>query len=412
VVCLDPYSQKVYLVSHPRYIKHVLQDNYRNYRQGADTFKVLIGEGLVGSDGPLWLRQRRLMQPAFHYQRIAALVPIMTQVIEAVLERWRIATEPGESLDIATEMMNLTLAIVTKTLFSTDIGDKINVVAHTLKVAQDCLHEHSWDDYKDEAEGSSILQDPDFQEALSTLDQIVYDIINKRRQSGQVYNDLLSMLLEARDEETNEGMDEKQLRDEIVTLFGAGRDTTATALSWAWYVLAQHPEVERQLHAELATVLGGRIPTFEDLPKLSYTKQVFEEVLRLYPPIWMTTRIARGEDEIGGYYIPANSEIYLSPYVTQRHPAFWENPDDFDPERFTPERSIGRPRFAYFPFGGGPRVCIGNSFALVEAQLILAMMAQTYQLHLTQEGQVEPVALITLQPQALWMTLHPRFAPE
>ncbi|MBI1881956.1 MAG: cytochrome P450, partial [Chloroflexi bacterium] len=235
--------------------------------------------------------------------------------------------------------------------------------------------------------------------------RMVYRLIEERRSSGKMRHDLLSMLLQARDEETGEGMSEKQLRDEIVTIFGAGRDTTALALAWTWYLLDQHPDVEHRLQAKLRAALGGNTPTFADLPNLAYTRQIFEEALRLYPPGWMTARLSLGEDKIGGYYIPANSEIFLSPYVTQRRPDLWDNPDAFDPDRFTPEQIARRPRFAYFPFGGGPRVCIGNAFALVEAQLVIAMLAQNYRLRLFPGCQVELEALITLQPKNLWMTV-------
>lgn len=401
IVCLDPNDHRIYLVTHPDFVKHVLQDNYRNYRRDADSFKLLAGNGLIVSEGDFWLRQRRLMQPAFHRQQIAALASTMTEVTAVTLERWRTVAEQGEPLDILAEMMNLTLTIIVKTMFGGDVDAEVEAAANALAIGQEYLYQQGWD-YQGEQAASGEER---FREAMDTLDRMVYRLIDERRQSGQTGHDLLSMLLQARDEETGEGMSEKQVRDEIVTIFGAGRDTTAIALAWTWYLLDQHPEVERKLQAELVAVLGGRTPTFADLPHLLYTRQVFEEVLRLYPPGWMTARLSLGEDEIGGYTIPANSEIFLSPYVTQRRPDLWENPDTFDPERFTPEHVASRPRFAYFPFGGGPRVCIGNSFAAVEAQLIIPMVAQAYRLNLFPGCQVEPQALITLQPKNLLMTL-------
>lgn len=403
IVCLDPNSYQIYLVSHPNYIKHVLQDNYRNYRRDADTFKLMVGEGLIVSEGDLWLRQRRLMQPAFHRQQIAMLMPAMTEVTAAMLKRWQTVAEQGEVLDIVAEMMKLTMHIVVKTMFGVDGGDEVEIAARAMTIGQEYIYQRGWD-YATEQQATSEQQR--FQEAMDTLDQMIYRIIQARRQNGRETSDLLSMLLQARDEDTQEGMSEKQLRDEIVTIFGAGQDTTALALSWTWYLLSQHPEVEQQLHAELAAVLGGRPPAFEDLPRLVYTKRVIEEAMRLYPPAWMTARLSLGEDEIGGYYIPANSEIFLSPYITQRHPTFWENPEVFNPDRFKPEDVTNRPRFAYFPFGGGPRVCIGNNFAMVEAQLVIAMVAQAYRLQLLPGCRVEPVAQITLRPQGLLMTLH------
>jgi len=402
IVCLDPHSHQIYLVSHPDYVKHVLQDNYRNYRRDADSFKLMVGEGLIVSEGERWLRQRRLMQPAFHRRKISALMSIMADVTADMLDQWQAFAERGESRDILAEMMELTTTIIVKTMFGADVGDEVKAASHALTIGQEYIYYQGWD-YMEE------LSPPDeqrFKEAIDILDRMVYRIITERRHRKKDTNDLLAMLLQARDEETNEGMDDKQLRDEIVTIFGAGRETTAIALAWTWYLLAKHPQVERQLQMELASVLGGRPPTFEDLPNLNYTRQVFEEAMRLYPPGWLTARLSLGEDEIGGYYIPANSEIFLSPYVTQRRPDFWDNPDAFDPDRFTPERSTDRPRFAYFPFGGGPRVCIGNNFALMEAQLIIAMIAQTYQLRLVSGHQVKPQVQITLLPQGLQMTLH------
>ena len=217
------------------------------------------------------------------------------------------------------------------------------------------------------------------------------------------------MLMLARDEETGEGMNDQQLRDEVMTMLFAGHETTANALAWTWYLLSQHPDIEHRLHSELDEVLGGAIPTLEHLPKLNYTRMVIEEAIRLYPPGWAFARHTVGDDEIGGYRIPANSLIWVSPYVTQRHPDFWENPEKFDPERFTPERSAGRPRFAYFPFGGGPHQCIGNAFAMMEAQLLLATIAQRYHLQLVPGHPVEPKVVLTLRPRyGLSMTLKQR----
>jgi cytochrome P450 len=235
----------------------------------------------------------------------------------------------------------------------------------------------------------------------------VHDIITHRRNQYTDTGDLLSMLLLARDEEMGQGMDDQQVRDEVITLLIAGHETVSTALTWTWDLLSQYPHVERQLHTELDNVLGGHLPKVEHLAKLSYTRMVLEEALRLYPPAWIFGRKAIADDEIGGYSIPANSIIVLSPYITHRHPAFWGNPEVFDPERFIPKRSTDRPHFAYFPFGGGPRMCIGNNFALMEMQLILATVAQRYKLRLVPGHPVEPEACLSLRPRyGLPMTLH------
>jgi len=232
---------------------------------------------------------------------------------------------------------------------------------------------------------------------------MVYSLINERhRQAGDTNEeavDLLSLLLSVRDEETGQGMNDKQVRDEVITLLVAGHETTSNLLTWTWYLLSQHPEVEQRVHAEVDKVLGGQLPAVEKLSELRYTHMVLEETLRLYPPAWIFSRKIIADDELGGYDIPKNGMILLSPYTTHRHPAFWEDPEEFDPERFTPERSAGRPHYAYFPFGGGPRMCIGSSFAMMEAQLILATIVQRYSLRLVPGHLVEPEALVTLRPK-------------
>jgi cytochrome P450 len=402
IVCLDPHQHRMYLLIHPDHVKYVLQENYRNYRRDADSFKLLIGNGLLANDGASWLRQRRLMQPAFHRQQLAGLASMMTETTALLLAQWQAAAESGQPLDILAEMMTLTMKIIVKTMFSSDIDDEIGTVAEAMIVGEEYVFQQGWD-YTEEGAAQAKER---FQQAADTLDRMVYGIIDKRRRSRSERQDLLSMLLQARDEETHEGMDDKQLRDEIITIFGAGHATTAITLAWTWYLLDRHPEIEARLQAELATVLGGRLPTFENLPQLSYTRQVIEESLRLYPPGWMTARLSIEADEIGGYHIPPNSEIFLSPYLTHRHPAFWENPEVVDPDRFLPERTVRRPRFAYFPFSGGPRVCIGQSFAMMEAQLIAAIIAQNYRLRLQPGQHVEARPLITLQPHGLLMTPH------
>jgi cytochrome P450 len=248
-----------------------------------------------------------------------------------------------------------------------------------------------------------------FSRALSTVDKIVYSMIEERRAGRIVADDLLSMLMEARDAETGESMSDKQLRDEVMTIFLAGHETTASSLSWALYLVSKDPNVEEKLAAEVDAALNGRTPAMEDLPNLPYTRMVIEEALRLYPPAWAFGRQAIADDEIGGYRIPANSSVLVSPWITHRHPAFWDRPQQFDPERFTAEKSAGRPRYAYFPFGGGPRQCIGNEFAMMETQLVLAMIAQQFKFRLVPGQRVEPDPSVTLRPKGtLAMTLTAR----
>jgi cytochrome P450 len=370
--------------------------------------KPMMGEGLLTSDGDFWRRQRRLSQPAFHRQQIGAFAGTMTSIAEEMLERWQPVAARGQLIDVSAEMIRLTLSIVSKTLFNTDVGAEANTVGEAITVA-----------FKEfDRRLAALFTLPDvvptpsrrrLHNAIQTLDRVVYRIIEERRRAGEDIGDLLSMLVFARDEETGESMSDKQLRDEVMAIFLAGHETTANALNWIWYLLSKHPAVERRLHDELAAVLGGRIPTLEDLPKLSYTTMVIEESLRLYPPAWVIERRSIAADQIGPYVIPPGSTIIPSQYITHRHPAFWDNPEGFDPERFTPERVAARPRFAYFPFGGGPRVCIDNNFAMMELQLILATVTQRYRLALVPGHPVELDPMITLRPRyGILMDLVPR----
>lgn len=400
-----------YMVNSPDGVKHVLQENYGNYNKDLFTYTVFhpfVGKGLLTNDGQSWLHQRRLIQPAFHRKHLATFGTLMTGAAVAMLERWQDSAGHDEPLDIAVEMMRLTQGIVGQALFSVDLSKETDTIGQAITTLSELIADYIYAPFP--PLGVPTARNRRMQTALRTLDRFVYGLITQRRQQlvDTETDDLLSLLLSARDEETGQGMNDKQLHDEVLTLLVAGHETTANLLTWSWYLLSQHPQVERRLHAELNEVLGGKLPTVEQLPGLPYTRMVLEETLRLYPPAWIFSRKAIAEDEIGGYHIPANSMIWLSPYTTHRHPAFWEQPEVFDPERFTPERSAGRPHYAYFPFGGGPRQCIGNNFALMEAQLILATVAQHYRLQLVPGHLVEPRALVTLRPRdGLAMTVQP-----
>jgi cytochrome P450 len=397
-----------YLVNHPDGVKRVLQENQRNYHKDLYPYKILkplLGQGLVTNDGESWLQQRRLMQPAFHRKRLAVFGTLMTGATVTMLDQWQRFAERDQPLDVAAEMLRLTLRIAGQALFNIDLSDETLSVGQAVATVNKLLSE-----YLSAPFPPLTIPTPRSRRLLAarrTLDQVVHDVITQRRQQNTDTGDLLSMLLLARDEETGQWMNDQQVRDEVMTLLIAGHETVATALTWTWYLLSQHPEVERRLHNELDEVLGGHLPTVDHLARLSYTRMVTEEVLRLYPPAWIFGRKAIADDEIGGYIIPANSTIVLSPYMTHRHPAVWEHPEVFDPERFAPERSAGRPHYAYFPFGGGPRMCIGNNFALMEMQLILATVAQRYRLHLFPDYPVEPEALLSLRLRyGLPMMLH------
>lgn len=414
VVFLRMGFHRVYLISHPSLIKHVLEDNVHNYRKGGriEEIKPLFGEGVTTSEGDLWRRQRSLVQPAFHRQHLARLDTLMTGATAAMLERWGSAAACGQPLDCAVEMMRLTREIALTALFSADVREEADAVGRALATVLEHINHRLWA-FLDLTERLPTPRNRRFQQALRTLDTFVHRMIDEHRQGSKASGDLLAMLLGSRDPETGARMSDTQLRDEVMTLFVAGHQTTANALAWTWYLLSQDLDVQCRLRAELASVLGGRTPTYQDLPKLTYTRMVIEEAMRLYPPTWITARTPIEDDEIGGYRIPANSVVLLSPYVTHHHPDFWENPETFDPKRFTPERAANRPRYAYFPFGGGPRVCIGKGFALMEAQLIVAFVAQKYHLALVPGYPVEPHPMMTLQPRyGLLMTVRERPAEQ
>lgn len=399
----------VYLISHPDYIKHVLQDNHRNY--GKNTFayralRLILGHGLVTSDGTFWLRQRRLAQPAFHRERIDAFGTIMTQAAHDMLKRWETYRTTEQPFDVAQEMTRLTLRIAGETLFNIDLTNEADEVGRALAFG---LEEVTSRLMRPLALPLFIptRQNRRFIRARNTLDRVVYGIIAERRRQHEDRGDLLSMFMLAQDEESGERMNDQQLRDEVMTMMLAGHETTANALAWTCYLLAQHPEVERRLAAELASVLGSRLPGIADLPNLSYTLMVIQESMRLYPPVYMFSRNAIQDDHIGGYRIPAGMTVSMSPYVMHRHAAFWDTPERFDPLRFTPPRMAERHRFAYIPFAAGPRQCIGNTFALTEAQLVLASVVQRYHLQLLPGQSIKPRAAITLRPRnGLWMTCH------
>jgi cytochrome P450 len=403
-----------YFVSSPSFIKYVLQENHRNYnKQNMDyrNLKPLIGEGLLTSDGDFWLRQRRLVQPAFHKMRIHAFGRLMTETTLELVERWEKPAQP-EPVDITMEMMRLTLSIVGKALFSRDLSEEAAIVGDAFSVANEEISLR-FRSFMNPPSWVPTRRNRGFKLALKSLNKVVDEIITARRaELDKVGNrkdqDLLSMLLNAKDENSGEGMTDSQLRDEVMTLLLAGHETTANTLSWAWYLLSQNPQAEHRLHEELKHVLDGRTPTIDDLPRLEYTRAVIQETLRLYPPAWMISRKAIQEDEFNGYLIPAGAIIEISPFVTHRHPRYWTNPDHFIPERFHNNRLEKREPFAYFPFGGGPRLCIGRDFAMAEAQLVLATIASRYCLELVPGHPVEPEPLITLRPKyGLQMVIKP-----
>ena len=391
-------TQSIYLLSHPDHIRDVLVTHHARFRKGRalQRAKRLLGEGLLTSEGDFWRRQRRLAQPAFHRQRISAYGRVMAEYAAKTRARWR----DGQTLDVADEMMRLTLAVVGKTLFDADVESDADEVGAALNEVMS-LFGYLMLPFSELLEKLPLLPPRRrFERARARLDAVIYRIIEERRRSGADRGDLLSTLLQAVDEEGDRtGMTDEQLRDEVMTLFLAGHETTANALTWAFYLLAQNPEAEARLHAELDAVLeGDRLPTAEDVAALRYTEMVVAETMRLYPPAWAIGRLALEDHEVGGFLIPRGSLVLVSQYVTHRDPRFFPDPLRFDPERFAPEARSARQQFSYFPFGGGPRRCIGEGFAWMEATLMLATLARRWRLRLLPGRKVETQPRITLRP--------------
>ncbi|HEY6330470.1 MAG TPA: cytochrome P450 [Blastocatellia bacterium] len=389
--------QEIFLVNNPDDIRDILVTNSRNFvkSRGLEVAKRFLGEGLLTSEGDFHRRQRRLIQPAFHKQRVEAYAKVMTDCALRMSDRWR----DGENLDMAGEMNRVTLAIVAKTLFDADVESEASEIRGALT---GIMHTFSFTltlPFAEVIERVLVLPRRRFFKARAKLDSVLYRIINERRASGKDHGDLLSMLLTAQDEDGTGGMTDLQVRDEAMTLFLAGHETTANAMTWTWYLLSQHPDVEARLHAELASVLGGRTPSVEDVPKLKYTEMVFAESMRLYPPAWTLGRRVLASYKIGDYTFPPGSIVLMSPFVMQHDARFFPDPYRFDPERWQPQARESRPKFSYFPFGGGPRVCIGEQFAWMEGILLLATFGQKWQMRLQPGHPVVPQPLITLRPK-------------
>ena len=395
IVCYRSAPDAAYLINHPDYIRHVLVDNNRNYSKATfsnQIFNRVIGEGLLTSEGEPWRKQRRMMQPAFHHSRLEQMDALIVKATLSLLERWQSLYEANQPVDIAREMAALTLTVTTRSLFGVDLGDEVREVGEIINRAASFLEKPSH---------------PRLIQSAQELGSIVDRIIQQRQQDFKDGGDLLSSLIQARDESSGAGMDAEQLRHQVMTLILAGYETTASALSWTWYLLSQHPPALERLRREVDAALAGRPPRYADLENLPYTRMIFNESLRLFPPAWTLGRRALGEDEIGGYYVAPNTTIAICTYTLHRHPAFWEQPDTFDPERFSPERSARRHKYAYIPFGAGPRLCIGKDFGVMEACLVIATIVQQFELRLVPGTEIQPQALFVLRPNRdLMMSLQ------
>jgi cytochrome P450 len=386
------------LVYHPDAIEEVLVARNRDFVKspGVRLLTRLLGNGLLLSEGDFWLRQRRLAQPAFHRQRVAAYGQAMTGLAERHAAAWK----AGDVVDLHAEMMALTQTIVAKTLFDADVSDESYDIARATNVLMEDFG----------ARLSSMLNMllPDWlptpgnlrmRRAVERLDRVIYGVIEARRRSGVDRGDLLSILLEAQDADDGSRMTDRQVRDEVMTLFMAGHETTAVALSWTWLLLAEHPDVDARLAEELRAVLGGRTPAVSDLPNLRYAEMVITEAMRLYPPAYALGRQAVRATEVAGHAVPPGTIVILPTCIVHRDARWFEEPEAFRPERWAGDLARRLPRFAYFPFGGGPRQCIGNAFAQMEAVLLLAAIAQRFRLDLAPGPRAKPTPYVTLRPE-------------
>lgn len=395
VVFLQVEDTAVCLLSNPDAIEEAVKDRLLFVKaEDLRMMKGLLGNGLVTSEGSFWQRQRRLIQPVFHQHRIANYGEVMVKYTQSLLETWR----DGETRDIHADMMRLTLNIVMKTIFDQDVTDEAaNHIAHAVEVGLNRFEGR----LKAEAMGETLpaTEEARYQSAIALLDETIYAMINHRRSTGEMGGDLLSMLMQVRDADDGSQMTDQQLRDETTTLVLAGHETTSNTLAFTWMLLAQHPEVQAKLTEELQTVLGGRAPTSADLARLPYANMVIKESLRLYPVVTDLTREATRDCEIAGHSIPAGCTIIMSQWVMHRDPRYFDAPEMFAPERWVDDLEKRLPRGVYFPFGDGPRVCIGKSFALMEVILLLATIAQRFQLDLVPDQTIELQSSITVRPK-------------
>lgn len=388
----------IYFLNHPDYIQHVMLDNWQNY--GRDTFqynnfRYVTGDGLLTTDGDFWLRHRRLIQPSFHRQRLVGLVDKMVAVIDRMMTRWHNIAKAGETIDIDEEMMRVALEIVGQALFSIDLTDDAHDLAHDMLELLDYVVFRA----KILIVPPPIIPIPRnirFRRNLKQFDNLIYGLIEQRRATPTDDDDLLNMLLQSTFQDGTY-MSDQEVRDECLTMLIAGYETVAAGLTWSFYLLSQHHDVRDKLEAEADAL--AHAPTFADVAELGYTEQIFNEALRLYPPNWIISRNALAEDEIGGYYIPAKALVVLSSYAVHHNPDIWPDPYQFDPDRFTPDKVKARSKFAHIPFGGGPHLCIGKDFALVEAKLVLATVAQQFRLEVAEGVVVEPLPQVTIRPK-------------
>lgn len=393
--------RRVCIVNSPEIVKYVLQENHRHYVKSFayDTLKPLLGEGLLTSEGDFWRKQRRLAQPAFHREALAGIVQTMGECTAEAMNRWKHSIAAGKPFNLTEEANRLTLEIVSHTLFHTDVSEpNIRTISESLgfaiergaqRMRRPFLPPRHWNTPKNIRE----------RKAVNELDSTIGNIVQERQKNGRRYHDLLDMLLNATDEETGEGMDAQQLKSEVITLFIAGHETTAVTLQYALYLLCKNPEWIGKLREESLRTTGGQIPEAAQLREMPYTRMVIDETLRLCPPAWMIGRRSLREEVFDPYVIPAGTTMGIPVFVFHRSPRYWHEPERFHPERFHPDRADELIKFAYFPFGGGPRLCIGQMFAIFELQVILSMILPAFSFHLPESYTMQYDPLVTLRPK-------------
>lgn len=402
---------RAFMINRPEYIGEVFQHDNVTFTRSVfhERIKSLFGDGLVTSEGEIWQQHRRMMQPAFQKNRMSVYVPLIREETSSLLADWSTAARQGSSVNATTELTRITQTLAVRILFGADIDKStLDAARAALATINSELYKHvifGWWKYL------PLPGNVRYRRATRQIEHIMQHVVERKTVRGGERDDLLAMLMQARASDTSTSLTERSIRDHMITIFIAGHDTTVSVLSWTLFLLGQHPDVARRLEHEVDTVLGDREPTYEDVASLTYTKQVLEEAMRLYPPAYGLTRKAVTDTTLGGYFIPAGSVLFISPYVMHRHPAYWEHPNRFDPDRFTKERCEQRFRYTYFPFAGGPRTCIGIHLAMLEMAMILAMTVRAYTLALAPEFPVVPKPLLVLRPKdGVALRLRPRHA--
>jgi cytochrome P450 len=406
---VGPYL--LHTVTHPDGVRQVLQGNYKNYVRGRfyENFKLFFGLGLLTTDGEYWLSHRRMAQPLFHRALVEGCTDTAKGAIGRMLDRWEEVSARGDQIELVAETMRVSLSILGRVVFNMDFSGYYDVVSPSVVVGlKTMIPQGNLNDFI--PRWAPTPYNRRLARAQQTLRDAMQKVIAEHAVGGEGTIDLITLLQSGTDEETGRGLTDEEVHDEVMTVFMAGHETTGSGMAWTLYAIAQHPEVEERLEAEADAVLGGRAPTIEDLPQLTYARMVVDESLRLYPPIWAFTRDPVNDDEIGGYHIPAGSTIVLSPYATQRHHDFWDDPEAFDPERFAPERAKSVTPFSYFPFGSGSRKCIGFHLALLQMQLLTAMLAQRFRIRAVPGHEVTyGRRMVALRPRhGIRVTLEPR----